>query len=257
MERQLESRIRYFFRSRYRGREDVRRSLKELQNHGSLVLVGGMLRDLALFGNDGFKSDLDFVIMPHNLSAFEAHMEAIGARVNRFGGYALPSRKWQIDVWPLERTWAHLAGHAMVKTLADLPHATFFTCDAIVYDLEHRKLNTAPNYFRDLNEKILEVNLRPNPNPKGNAVRAFRYALMKGFRWGPKLSAFVSEVLASEGWDALLEAEQRSFRSQHLERMCFRDFERALRLHVCGGQDDLFDAASFQRTVQLALPHIH
>ena len=197
MERQLESRIQYFFRSRYRGREDVRNVLRDLRRHGRLVLVGGMLRDLALFGNAGFRSDLDFVIAPYDLSGFEKHMESIGARVNRFGGYALPSRKWQIDVWPLERTWAHVAGHARVRTIGDLRGATFFRCDAILYDLDYRKLRAAPDYFGELTKKVLEINLRPNPNPKGNAVRAFRYALMKGFRWGPSSPSLSMKYLSA------------------------------------------------------------
>lgn len=257
MERQLESKVHYFFTSRYRGREDVRSSLRELRRYGRLVLIGGMLRDLALFGNAGFKSDLDFVIAPYDLNSFEKYMSAIGARVNRFGGYALPSRKWQIDVWPLERTWAHVTGHAKVRTVGDLRSATFFRCDAILYDIDYRKLKTAPDYFRDINEKILEINLRPNPNPKGNAVRAIRYALMKGFRWGPRLSEFLDEVFECEGWRALLEAEQRSFRSQHLDRICFEDLKRSLRSHVSGDRSDPFDVASCQRNVQLRLPYIH
>lgn len=257
MERQLESRVHYFFRSRYRGRKDVHVVLKDLRKHGRLVLVGGMLRDLALFGNAGFRSDLDFVISPYDLGSFEKYMESIGARLNRFGGYALPSRKWQIDVWPLERTWAHVAGHTRVRTVGDLRSVTFFRCDAILYDLDYRKLITAPDYFGDLYNRVLEINLRPNPNPKGNAVRAFRYALMKGFRWGPQLSEFVDEVLEHEGWCSLLESERRSFRSQYLERISSEHLKRALRSHVTGDKRDPFDAAAFQRNVQLTLPYIH
>ncbi|MEL6768267.1 MAG: hypothetical protein AAFP17_13880 [Pseudomonadota bacterium] len=255
MESQLERRVHYFFKSRYRGREDVRDALKDLRRHGRLVLIGGMLRDLALFGNAGFRSDLDFVIAPYDLINFEKHMECTGARVNRFGGYALPSRKWQIDVWPLERTWAHVAGHAKVRTVADLRSATFFRCDAIVYDLGYRNLITAPEYFEDIQKRVLEINLRPNPNPKGNTVRAFRYALIKGFRWGPQLSEFVDEVLECEGWQALLEAEQRSFNSQYLRSISIEHLRRALRSHLSVGSSDPFDAAAFQRNVQLALPY--
>ncbi|QPZ91939.1 hypothetical protein [Thioclava electrotropha] len=257
MERELESKVQYFFASRYRGREDVRDTVRELRRHGRLVLVGGMLRDLALFGNTGFRSDLDFVIAPYDLRSFEKYMTAIGARVNRFGGYALPSRKWQIDVWPLERTWANVAGHAKVRTVGDLRRATFFRCDAILYDLDHRKLKTTPDYFGELNQKVLEINLRPNPNPKGNTVRAFRYALMKGFRWGPRLSDFVNEVLEREGWNELLEAEWQSFHTQHLERIRFENLRKALQAHVSEGLNTPFDVTNFLRNVQLALPNLH
>lgn len=256
MERQLENRVRYFFGSRYRGRDDVRTALQELQKHGRLVLVGGMLRDLALFGNAGFRSDLDFVIAPYDLGAFEKHMTSIGARTNRFGGYALPSRKWQIDVWPLERTWAHVAGHTRVRTLGDLRNATFFKCDAILYDLEFRSLKAAAGYFGDLDAKVLEVNLRPNPNPTGNAVRAFRYAIIKGFRWGPLLSQFLDEMIESVGWTALLEAERRSFNTRYLEAFRFDELKRELRDHVAVGEAKAFEPAAFQTNVQLKLPYI-
>lgn len=133
MERTIEKRVQYFLNSRYRGRDDVRGALRQIDGLGSLALIGGMLRDLALFGNAHFRSDLDFVINPYDLGEFERYMSCIGARINRFGGYALPSRRWQVDVWPLQKTWAHSAGHMTVRYFSDLRNATFFNCDAILY----------------------------------------------------------------------------------------------------------------------------
>lgn len=257
MERQLENRVRYFFSSRHRGRDDVRCTLRDLRRHGRLFLVGGMLRDLALFGNAGFNSDLDFVIAPYDLSAFEKYMRKIGARTNKFGGYALPSNKWQIDVWPLERTWAHVAGHTRVRTIGDLRNATFFKCDAILYDLDQRRLKTTADYFHDIENKVLEINLLPNPNPKGNAVRALRYALMKGFRWGPKLSEFVDEMIDLVSWEALQEEEMRSFRTQYLNVISSQDMLWELKRHTSAGETSFFDPAAFRKDVQLVLPHIH
>lgn len=255
MERRLERRVRYFLTTRYRGREDVRCVLKDLRLRGRLVLIGGMLRDLALFGNADFRSDLDLVIVPDNPRDFEKHMKSIGAATNRFGGYALPSKRWQIDVWPLERTWAHVEGHTRVRTLGDLRNVTFFTCDAIIYDIDHRKIRAAPGYFHDLERKVLEINLQPNPNPKGNAVRAFRYALMKGFKWGPQLSEFLDCTIASQGWSALLDAEQRSFGSRYLDGIRIDDLRRELRRHVSSGDNIPFDPSAFRRNIQLRLPY--
>ena len=185
MENQLKKLVRYFLSSDYRDREDVRRVLGELEGLGQLVLLGGMLRDLALFGNREFRSDIDFVIDPIDPELFEKRMASIGAKVNRFGGYALSSRKWQIDVWSLKNTWAHTEGHVQVRTFDDLLDTTFFRCDAIFYDLTKKRLRAKQGYFDDLRRRVLEINLRPNPNPKGNAVRAFRYCILKRFRWGP------------------------------------------------------------------------
>lgn len=125
MERLVERRVRYFLTSQYRGRGELRRTLQELEGFGSLVLIGGMLRDLALFGNALFRSDLDFVIDPFDRDIFGQRMSAMGASVNRFGGYSLPLRKWPVDIWPLHRTWAHAAGYVNVRTFQDLREATF------------------------------------------------------------------------------------------------------------------------------------
>lgn len=257
MERQLENRVRYFLNSRYRGREDVRQTLSELRGYGRLVLIGGMLRDVALFGNAGFKSDLDFVIDTYDLPSFEKHMSSIGAGVNRFGGYSLPSRKWQIDIWPLQRTWAHLEGHVRVRTVADLRDVTFFRCDAIIYDLAYKRLRAKSGYFDELDRKVLEINLRPNPNPRGNAVRAFRYALIKGFRWGPNLTQFIAETIDEFGWNALRENEMRSFKTQYLDTLRTNELQREIEKHVSVPSEVMFEPSAFRRNVQLELPYVH
>lgn len=254
MEHLLEKRVRYFLTSPFRGREDVRRTLRDLHTHGHLVLIGGMLRDVAMFGNAAFKSDLDFVIDPFDLAAFEKHMHAIGARVNRFGGYALPSKRWQIDVWPLQRTWAHLKGYVHVRKVGDLRDVTFFNCDAIIYDLSRKKLSAKPGYFDNLDRKVLEINLRPNPNPKGNAVRAFRYALIKGFHWGPNLSRFMAETIDKVGWNELRESEIHSFKTRYLDMFDLDSLKQDLDRHLSTG-DGLFHPTVFQRNVQLNLPY--
>lgn len=257
MEHLIENRVRYFLNSRYRGREDVRRALGELSRHGRLVLIGGMLRDVALFGNAGFKSDLDFVIDAYDLPSFEKYLSEIGARVNRFGGYALPSRKWQIDVWPLQRTWAHLEGHVNVRTVGDLRNVTFFKCDAIIYDIAYKRLRTKTGYFEDLDRRVLEVNLRPNPNPIGNAVRAFRYAMIKGFRWGPRLTHFIDETIDEFGWCALQDSEFRSFGTQYIGNLFGDELRRALQEYRSYSSEGHFDPYSFRRGSQLELPFGH
>lgn len=262
MNLRLKKKLHYFFNSHHRGREGMRQALNKLREHGRLALVGGMLRDIALFGNLEFKSDLDFVIDPVDLQSFEKHMIAFGARSNRFGGYSLPVNwgdSWKIDIWPLERTWAHVEGHAVVKNFADLVNATFFNCDAIIYDIGVGKLGAgklvfASEYFQHLDRRILEINLQPNPNPMGNAVRAFRYALVKGFCWGPKLSRFLEDRISPDGWDAMIESEKRSFQFRHLEKVKIEELRRALSIHVLTGASTPFNVTAFQRNVQLNLP---
>ncbi len=256
MESRLERRLRHFLATRRCGREDVRQALKELSVHGRLVLIGGMLRDLALFGNAGFRSDVDTVIVPDDLASFERHMKSIGAAANRFGGYALPSKRWQIDVWPLERTWAHVEGHVEIREPRDLLKATFFRSDAIIYDIDRGRIMAAPEYFQDLDRRVLEMNLPHNPNPRGNAVRAFRYALDKGFRWGPGLSKFLDRMIDPHGWSALLEAEKRSSGRRHLDEIMIDELRRELRRHISEGRTDPFDPSVFRMRRQPELPFL-
>ncbi len=253
----LEKRVKYFFSSPYRGRDDVRRSIRELKRFGSLALVGGMLRDLSLFGNAEFRSDLDFVILPYDLEAFEGHMCDIGAKINRFGGYSLPSTKWRMDIWPLKKSWAHVNGHVKLSTINDMRKATFFNCDAIVYDLTSQSVRTYPGYFDDLAKKILELNLEPNPNPEGGAVRAIRYSLMKGFHWGPKLTRYVAETIDSSGWECLSTREVKSFNSQYLEMIDRPAFDAAIRKFMDGDMSGRFSPTTYRKGVQLELPYLN
>lgn len=234
----------------------MRRALHELEGLGPLVLIGGMLRDLALFGNADFRSDLDFVINPVDPELFDNKLMGMGASVNRFGGYALKAGKWLIDVWPLQRTWARIAGHADVNGFEDLKRVTFFSCDSIIYDIYTNKISAPSDYFINLDRKILDINLRPNPNPHGNAVRAFRYAMLKGFRWGPKLTEFVAEMIDEIGWDDLGQQEHRSYRTAFIPNLKRRDFEKALRCNLSAAHAEPFVPTRYLGGNQLELPFV-
>jgi|SRR5208337_1150503 len=254
MERLLEKRVSYFFASHRRGRDDVRRTLRKLDGIGPLVVIGGMLRDLALFGNAHFRSDLDFVIDPIEPDLFERKMNEMGAVLNRFGGYSLPARKWRVDVWSLQKTWAQTAGYITIKDFDDLTYATFFSCDAILYDLSTKKITASDDYFAQMGRRIIEINLRPNPNPHGNAVRAFRYAILKGFRWGPQLTRFVAEMIDEGGWDSLADRERNSFRTCYIASLRRGDFELALRRHLSEAGARPFTPGLYLESKQLELP---
>ena len=253
MKKLLEKRIRYFLTSRYRHRQYARDTLEQLQKHGNLVIIGGLLRDLCLFGNAQFRSDIDLVIYPRDENRFSEHMASVSRKVNRFGGYGLPLDKWQLEVWSLRKTWAHTAGHVQVNTFDDLIKTTFFNCDAITYDISSKRLSASDNYFADLESKLLEINLRPNPNPVGNAVRAMRYGLVKGFLWGPLLTRFVAETIDEIGWSDLVRYEQRSFHTRYIADLNCNDMEKSLYQHLNRCSKEHFDLSRFRRTMQMEL----
>lgn len=253
MEHSLKKKIRYFLSSQYRGRSEIHGTLRELQSFGPIVIVGGILRDLILSNNLEFRSDLDLVIDPPDPDSFRDYVIWFGAKKNRFGGFSLPGRKWKIDIWLLKETWAHQAGFVDVMKFDDLLNTTFFNCDAIVYELTSGKVVTKNRYFRELSRRWLEINLRPNPNPIGNTVRAFRYAMMKNFSWGPKLSEHVDATLESTDWSTLVKYELHSHHSRTIEYFGKGKFRDNLRRHVAAGRDEEFFPFDSDKKEQLSL----
>jgi predicted nucleotidyltransferase len=77
---------------------------------GDVYLFGGVLRDLALYGKKGFKSDIDLVV-EGDWSDLVSYIDHIGARKNKFGGYRLIVGEWPVDIWNAEETWAIKQGH--------------------------------------------------------------------------------------------------------------------------------------------------
>ena len=245
MKRVVERRLQYFLTTRRRGREDVSTAVRELEKIGRLAIVGGMIRDLALFGNGKFRSDVDLVVDARGEEGLARWAALRGAKRNRFGGYSAVVGRWTVDVWLLAATWAHRAGHVEVNSFADVRRATFFSCDAVVYDLQRRRLIPAKGYFDRLEKRILEVNLEATLNPTGNTVRAFRYAIQKGFRWGPKLSKFVCEELEREGWEALIREDMKAVGGPVIGELRRTELEGELWRHIRSESEDEFDLAKF------------
>jgi hypothetical protein len=209
---QLKRRVCYFlFESQRRGRREVADFAKQIYSLRDVAIIGGMLRELAVAGNAAFTSDVDFVAKPIAVREFDRLMRRKGASINRFGGYRLELTSWKVDVWPLERTWASRAGYHDVHDFPDLLGATFFDWDAVLFDYGQRKVLAEPDYFSRLASKIIDVNLRPNPNPAGNAVRALRYAYLNELSFGRQLAEHVLECLSAHTWEDLIAREQKSF----------------------------------------------
>jgi hypothetical protein len=114
-------------------------------------------------------------------------------------------------VWPRERTWAAMHGYVSVSCLQGLVNVTFFDWDAALYDLAGRRVTTQQCYFERIWRRVIDVNLEPNPNPLGNAVRAPRYAYRWNAALGQKLVAHVAKQIRDHGWHGLVAYENRSF----------------------------------------------
>lgn len=209
--RRLKKRADYFFSAPLCARHEVSGFAAELSKLGRAVVIGGLLRDLCLVGARGFNSDVDFVIDAAATADLDRMAKRLGARTNRFGGYEIMLAHWKVDVWPLERTWAAVEGHAAVASVKDLLGVTFFDWDAVLYAVDDQHVIADDRYFDRVRRRVLDINLEPNPNPLGNAVRALRYAERWRARFGRRLALHVAKQIRDHGWDSMVAGERRSF----------------------------------------------
>ena len=212
----LRRRVGYFFASEAHSRREVAEFADLLLALGPTAVIGGCIRDLHLAGNRRFRSDVDFVVDPASMPAFERLVGRLGGTANRFGGWGIGLGRWKADVWALERTWAAAAGHVTVSSLDDLLGTTFFDWDAILYSLADRRLTEDGAWFDRIRRRVIDINLAPNPNPLGNAVRALRYACRWEAALGERLAAHVCGQIRDHGWDAIAARERSAFPVQFL-----------------------------------------
>ncbi len=250
----LKKRVEYFFSSSKRGRSEPVEIINEMMKFGPMVVIGGMIRDLAVLGNKNFCSDLDLVINPSDVGKFDRFMSVYAASKNKYGGYQLVAGRWKVEVWPLERTWAKEKNYVDVKNFRDLLNITFFNWDAILYDITNRQLISSEHYFNELERRILDINLRHSLNPLGNAIRALRSLYRYDAKFSYSLSRFVFEQMASHGVETVLEKEKLSFPKTFLHRNDLLQIQSRLAHHLESNRDQIFD---FNINKQMALPLEH
>jgi len=190
--------------------------LHELTKLGKVYVIGGLVRDLAIYGPDSRPiSDIDFVVRcsPAALTGFS---KRIGASANRFGGFGVRTDAFKVDFWAFSKTWAKTAGYVPLREPKDLTRTTFFDWDAVVYGLQEERVWAIDGYLERLNSGILGLNLEPNPSPKGSLVRALRRIMAWDVKPAPRLRHFVEEKLAQYDWSEIICAEAHAFATLYL-----------------------------------------
>ena len=146
---------------------------------GDLYLFGGVLRDLALFGQRGFSSDIDIVVDDDDWTHLVKYLISRGVTQNRFGGFRLKVNEWPIDIWTARETWAIREGLVEYHGIESLTETTILNWDAILLNWRTKRIICNPDYFRQIKGRVMDVVLTENPNPLGAAVRAFRHLCLK------------------------------------------------------------------------------
>lgn len=191
---------------------------------GDVYLFGGILRDLALYGKKGFRSDIDLVV-EGDWSDLVTYIEHLGAIKNKFGGYRLMVGEWPVDIWNAEDTWAIKQGYVAYKGIASLLDTTVLNWDSILMNWRTGNFVAQPDYLTLLQNRTLHVVLEQNPNPLGMAVRVFRHLCMKDAK---RISTGAANYLAlsarNYSYELLCSSERKSYGNNKIEKAHYETF---------------------------------
>lgn len=154
------------------------------------VIFGGMLREFSLGNARHFVSDIDLVSDATSDEISDA-LAAYNPTRNKFGGFRFIVERRRFDLWPLKDTWAFRAGHVSPPTFPSLLRTSFFNLDAALFHLGRREVSACENYESWIENRWLEINLEPNPNPEQMVRRTLALVLHNNLSVGPHLKAFL------------------------------------------------------------------
>ncbi|MEX1198158.1 MAG: hypothetical protein WEB57_09885 [Pseudohongiellaceae bacterium] len=201
---------------------------------GDLYLFGGVLRDIALFGQRGFHSDIDLVV-EGSWKACIPFLESLGARRNRFGGYRLFVGGWPVDIWNARETWAITEGHVSYRGIDSLLETTVLNWDAILMNWRTRRFVCHDNYLEMLRHRMMDVVLEYNSNPLGMAVRVFRHLCLKDAKSiSIKAARYMTRCTRHYTYGQLVDSELGSYGNRFIEEaiyMMFREFDIESEVH--------------------------
>lgn len=179
--------LRYFLTTHRKKRGSVQNFLELCSEFSQPIIFGGMLRDMILKGNSEFSSDVDIVLYGDKQNIFEDFMSQFSAKKNQFDGYRLHLDGWDIDIWLFQNTWAFRNDVVTGKDPIDLIKTTFFNWDSIGYLVNEKELFFSEDYFLNINNRFLDINLEKNPNIVGSLKRIIKFLISYNAKLSPRL----------------------------------------------------------------------
>lgn len=167
---------------------------KNIQSLEDVVLFGGAIRDIFLFGVLKETSDLDFVVRCDRRMLAEV-LSVFNPTENKFGGFRFYFGNRGIDIWALEDTWAIKRGHVANRdnaVMLDLLGTTFFNIDSVYFRVKEGNLVCSKKFFDGIKSKKLTINLYENPFPLGIVKRIKKMHEEKGMEIDDQLRKYIS-----------------------------------------------------------------
>lgn len=187
----LQKRVKQYLRWKSPERTALNEFLAHLSHRlPETVIFGGMLREFSLGNTREFASDMDLVSAVSRAEIYAA-IKDFSPIMNKFDGFRFVVGKRRFDIWALEDTWAFREGLVSGRNFSDLFKTTFFNVDEAVFHLRDERVDCSSEYLNAIGSKTLEINLEPNPSPRGMSRRAINLAIENDLGIGPKLARFI------------------------------------------------------------------
>lgn len=205
--------------------KDLFEGLKQL---GNVYLIGGVLREYR--DNDGIDvlRDIDMIVdIPEQ--PYKQFLDSYMPEVNVFGGYKICCSGLIVDIWRLEQTWAY-ANHKIIckdkDYVSNLVRTVFLNMDAIVYDLQ-RDIWYDSGYLNALNEGVLDVVLKENPQIGLNIIRSLVIKKKYNMRMSEELCNIISGY-CTKSRDAVQELYKIQLNRYKKEIISMKELEKEL-----------------------------
>ena len=246
----LKKRVVRFFDSPKRA--DVLEFVKGASTVGEVLVFGGLLRDIALFGVKNFNSDIDLVVDCSSVRLFSFFDECVYKfKRNKFGGYRVEIGGWTVDVWPMRETWAFKNGYVTFENRESLLQTTITNWDAIAFSFEDKQIVAAGSYLECLKIGELDIVMEYNPNPVGVLMRIIRSICDRQARiLMPRLVKYLKQELPKWSASQIVNAQINILGKIYLSEIEYYNF----RDEVFSLEEDLFGSSVLLKGRNFSLP---
>ena len=215
----LSKRVRRFLEREQAKDENLKKLLHSMKSLDSTYLFGGILRDIALYGIAQFGSDIDIVYTSKRTQAALAAIGDFPMERNRFGGLRIKTKRWFVDLWEAEKSWAFIQGYREYKSIESLLDTTITNWESILYRVDGGQLICKDEYFHDLCQRYLDVVLDENPNTLGMYIRLVRaYAIKDASILSNKAAQVIREGLWAHSFEEMSDYEKAHFSGAYISK---------------------------------------
>lgn len=183
--------------------------LNRLVGSCEVYIVGGLVRDLLVYGSDADVSrDIDVVVTIRDREGFERAIEGTEFILNRFGGYKFYVGDSVMDMWELDKTFGIREGEYV--SVSDFIECMHLTTDRMAYDYGRDELHIdeLETYFETreigviVSDDLVDTHLVTVVN---DLMRCYYYSLKYGLTFTDHVGKLTNLVLERLTYDEFLE----------------------------------------------------